>query len=75
MPLQQTSLSLTTFLVFKLALEMATKAGVNQEEMLFRLSDIVRQLPAQTFYKALDAQYAAWLQRKENGREEGPGKE
>ena len=75
MPLQQTSLSLTTFLVFKLALEMATKAGVDQEEMLFRLSDIVRQLPAQTFYKALDAQYTTWLQRKEDGKEDDSKKE
>ena len=59
-PSQQSSLSLATFALFKMAIVSGAKAGVPQAELEAQVAEIVRQLPSTMLYKALDAQYRAW---------------
>lgn len=59
-PDEQSSLSLATYAMFKLAIDHGVKAGLGQEELHREVSEIVRQLPTPMLYKAMEAQYRAW---------------
>lgn len=63
-PSEQSSLSLATFAMFKLALDHGVKAGLGQGELHNEVSEIVRQLPTSMLHKAMDAQYRAWMSKQ-----------
>lgn len=60
-PNEQSSLSLATYAMFKLAIDNGVKAGLSQDELHREVCEIVRQLPSGMLHKAMDVQFRAWI--------------
>lgn len=67
-PSDQTSLSLATFAMFKLAIDNGAKAGVAKKELDNQVSEIVRQIPSVMLYKAVDVQYRSWNDKRRSAK-------
>lgn len=63
-PNEQSSLSLATYAMFRLAIDHGVKAGLGHEELHREVSEIVRQLPVSMLHKAMDAQYRGWSKKQ-----------
>ncbi|KZT54519.1 hypothetical protein CALCODRAFT_485477 [Calocera cornea HHB12733] len=58
---QQTHVSLAVVALYRIAVDYAKKAGVEEREVSDKAGDIIKSIPSHLVWKALDAQLAAFL--------------
>jgi len=69
---QQTHVSLAVVALYRIAVDYARKAGLEEKEVSDKAGEIIKAIPSHLVWKALDGMFRDWMQTQPGGGKRPP---